>query len=308
MSVRLVMSDQQSANHGRSKQLRLAAHAATRAFTLIELMVVVAIIILLVGIAVPAVGPALNTSQQAQAIQQLTGAITIAQARAMSQGGYALRVERAFKTNIAGFMVDANGEPCLAYDKNGELVSNSAFDPSAAPVWLDYQQIRYVRPSRVNPCYEPTIDDVIKLPPSVWLAPDYATSTGFDVNYYNSSKTGLWSSTTPPRSSQRFNPFETFCIVFDQSGQVTELRAYNLVQSDKYQYQDQTQPRLISNVVVPPITWYPYNSARGVIVYDRKQFESLGSDTAAKTSFLRQKGRPIFVNRFLGSLVEGRTP
>lgn len=296
-------------------------HPAPRAFTLIELLVVIAIIVLLIGIAVPVLGPAMNSGQQSQMVQQLTGAITIAQSRAINQGGYAIRIERAFMTNSSGFMLDANGQPSLVYDNDGKLINNTAFSLANAPVWLDYQQIRYLKPSRVNPCYEPTIDDVIKLPPNVWLAPDYAlTYDGFTAErspnmrlYYNLSSTNnlllntVWSVTFPARRSQRFNPFETFCIVFDQRGQVVELRRYDIAQSDKYAYQDQTQPYIESDVYKYRTTKYPYASARGVILYDRKQFDLIGGDMTAKAAYLTQKGRPFFVNRFVGSLVEGRT-
>jgi prepilin-type N-terminal cleavage/methylation domain-containing protein len=284
--------------------------AERRAFTLIELLVVVAIIVLLIGIAVPVLGPALNSGQQSQMVQQLTGAITIAQARAINQGGYAIRIERAFKTDIRGLMVDANGQTADDYYKAAPY-NLPAFNASLAPVWLNYQQIRYLKPSRVNPCYEPTIDDVIKLPPNVWLAPDYAmySSAAFAII------TDPWKISTSVPNTFMINPLDTFCIVFDSRGSVIQLRPYQMwsgiivaAQSDKYQYQDQTQPvGVYPNWVPPPAVPMPYSSARGAILYDRKQFDSFGGDVTAKATYLATKGRPFFVNRYMGSLVEGRT-
>lgn len=261
------------------------------AFTLIELVVVLGIIILLVGIAVPAVGPALNSNQQTQAVQLLTGAINTAQVRAENQGGAAIRIERAFKTDAGGYMIDAAGR----------RTNQSGF---SGPVYLDHQQIRMLRAPREGRYYAPALDEPIKLPTGVWLAPDYALGISA---YFNSSQ--FWPINV---SYVPLNPFETFCIVFDQRGTVTELRPYNnslnpspaiTAQSDAYRYQDQTQP---ISATLSQVTDYPYNSARGVIVYDRKRFDSLGQNVAAKSTFLQREGRPMFINRFLGTLVEGR--
>lgn len=304
-----------------SASRRVGGQALARGFSLVEILVVIGIISLLVAIAVPAIGPSLNTSQQTQMIQQLTGAITIAQARAVHQGGYAIRIERAFVTNAQGFMLDAQGQPSLIYNAGtSSWVYNTMFRPNQAPVWLNYQQIRFLRPSRVGNFYEPTTDEVIRLPANVWLAPDYALMNStplpvgytnppfpFDLGYFNAA--AAWKVSAAAPESTRLNPFDTFCIVFDQRGQVVELRTYGFAQGDRYQYQDQTQ--MLATGYQPQIP-YPYNSARGVILYDRKRFEDLGTATDSnpltniKRAFLLREGRPFFVNRCLGSLVEGR--
>jgi len=259
-------------------------------FTLIEVVVVIGIIILLIAIAVPAVGPALSSNHQTQAIQLLTNAITIAQTRAENRGGYAIRIERAFKTDARGYMVDAAGEPAVVETSPGVFQANSRFDPKLAPVWLNYQQIRYLNPPRDTRAYSPAVDDVIPLPKNAWLAPDYAFAVSGMASYMNGD---LY---VPPGfgDSYKINPFETFCIVFDQRGNVVQLRAD--VASDNYYYLDQTQ------AATTPIR-FRYDSARGVILYDRTRFEAAG---ATKPTFLAREGRPFYINRFLGTLVEGR--
>jgi type II secretory pathway pseudopilin PulG len=260
-------------------------------------VVVIGIIILLVAIAVPAVGPAIFTSQQTQVIQQLTGAINMAQIRAESQGGFAIRIERAFKTDQRGYMVDASNTPTTS---NASL---SGFEP----VYLGYQQIRFLRPPREGQYYAPSVDDVIKLPTGVWVGPDYATNTTyFGVSHFTSSPT------CTPTAGLAYNPFENFCVAFDQRGGVTELRPYTnsispapsvYTQSDNYRYQDQSQT--VSSGV-SPITDFAYNSARGFIMYDRKKFEAYGpTNTNAKGEFLGREGRTLYINRYLGTLVEG---
>jgi type II secretory pathway pseudopilin PulG len=265
------------------------------------LVVVIGIIILLIAIAVPAVGPALSSNHQTQAIQLLTNAITIAQTRAENRGGYAIRIERAFKTDPRGYMVDADGESAVA----ANLAPNSRFTPSRAPVWLNYQQIRYLNPPKDTPAYMPAVDEVIPLPKNAWLAPDYALHTAapvnFDPKFYDPQYTQAVPVVTlpfPSTASSRFNSFDTFCIVFDQRGNVTELRWD--VAGDNYRYLDQTQLTASG----PPASGFLYDSARGVILYDRPRFESAGTGKAA---YLAREGRPLYINRFLGTLVEGRT-
>lgn len=286
------------------------------AYTLVELVVVIGIIVILVAIAVPAVGPALNSNHQTEAIQQLTNAITLAQTRAQNMGGYAIRIERAFRTDQRGYMVDADGNSAMMIDvSSGTGVPNPKFNPSKAPIWLDYQQIRFLKPPREVRAYSPAADDPVKLPKNVWLAPDYTfyvrnLSAGylftFDPDHYALGKTWKAAGAT---DSMRLNPFETFCIVFDQRGNVIQLRDYVTMpsSSDDYCYEDQTQPVNVSGVAKSPVCNYPYPSARGVIVYDRSRFESLGGSQPLKRDFLVTQGKSMQINRFLGTLVEARS-
>jgi len=284
-----------------------------QAFTLIELMVVVGIIVLLAVIAVPSVGSILASNHQTQAMQTLTGALTVAQARAENRGGYAIRIERAFATNKYGFMLDTNGNASVSWNTDTRALEyNGNFAPANAPVWLDYQQIRFLQPPVKGPYYTPALDEVIPLPKGVWLAPDYAVNSAFNPAYYDSNKYGNPVDPTTPltvRDSTSTNPFETFTIVFNQRGEVIEARpmyGINGAPSDNYQYQDQTQS--LDSSLIGQLTSYPYPSARGVIMYDREKFLALANSDPTyerRAEFLAKNGRPLYINRFLGSLVEG---
>ena len=287
--------------------------AGCRAFSLIELVVVVGIIILLVAIAVTAVGPAMFSSQQTQVIQQLTGAINIAQVRAQNQGGFAIRIERAFKTDERGYMQDINGQT----PDNGHT-SLPNFDRTQAPIYLPYQQIRFLRAPREGRYYTPALDDVIKLPTGVWLAPDYALvngtppPAGYSATLFPFPVTDLvdpWDpSVLAANASFATNSFENFCIVFDQRGSVTELRPQRVgITTDDYYYQDQSQADLQAASInrEGALTTFKYPSARGVIMYDRKKFDSYG-DASTKAQYLARDGRLLYINRILGTLVEGQ--
>lgn len=268
-----------------------------RAFTLIELVVVLGIIVLLVAIAVPAVGPALNSNQQTQAVQMLTNAITLAQTRAANKGGYAIRIERAFKTDDRGYMVDANGQT-----RDNFYAGRPNFNENAAPVWLDHQQIRFLNPPKDGRYYQPALDEPIALPRNTWFAPDYALQTGFLPKYFILQNADVPSAPVgSPVNSSRTNPFHTFCIVFDQQGNVIQLRS--TIAADNYFYFDSTRPD--STLDCPQSSFF-YNSALGVILYDHSKLEQYGTNTSSRYQYLSLEGRMLYINRFLGTLVETR--
>lgn len=293
MSLKVQQLNARGSTHAARERLPI------RGFTLIELIVVVAIIVILVAIAVPAVGPAMSVNQQTQAIQTLTNAIVLAQTRAENRGGCAIRIERAFKTDSRGYMVDAKGQT-----RDNAHSGLGTFDPNTAPVWLDYQQIRFLNPPKDGRYYQPALEEPVKLPKNIWVAPDYA----LDKNNFDWAAFFIFQNWKVPSSvvgstvaSTKVNPFHTFCIVFDQRGNVVEFR--NSVLNDSFFFLDTTQPD--KNYISPQVS-HLYNSARGVIVYDHNKFENLGTNSAAKYDFLAREGRFMYINRFLGTLVETR--
>ena len=264
-------------------------------------MVVAAIIVLLVTLSVPAIGPMLKANQTAQAVNMLNGLLTTAQTAAEANATpVALRIERAFAVNGQGIMVDAQGR----------LSSNPAF---TGPVWLDHQQARYViygakpRQDKYASVFEQLSGTTtVALPKGAWLAPDFAVDSNFNLPDYTVEQPPSAGAGEPPGVD--FNLFETFYIVFDQTGAITQFPASQLI------YYDQTQPDSSNEY---PYPGYPdayllnnpprYPSARGLLVYDRNEFNGLTSDTA-RFSYLQTNARPVYINRSLGSLVEGGRP
>jgi len=282
---------------------RLLGCTLRPAFTLVELMVVAAIIVLLVTLSVPAIGPMLKANQTAQAINMLNGLLTTAQTAAEANATpVAIRIERAFAVNGQGIMVDAQNRP----------TSNAAF---SGPVWLDHQQARYViyeaTPPPNNATKEGFFEQMggttpVALPKGAWLAPDYAAvddPSVFDPLDYTRPY-------LPTRGQDdqgklfpqgvSFNVFETFYVVFDQTGAITRFPTNRLI------YSDETQPDA-SSPTQYPYPDHPYPSARGLLVYDRNEFNGLTSDTD-RFSYLQTSARPVYINRSLGSLVEGGRP
>jgi len=239
-----------------------------RAFTLIELMVVTAIILIVSAIAVPSIASLMSIYEQQKAVASFESLLATAQATARSHfTPVALRIERAFKTDERGRMV---------------------LGPAGKPIWLDHQQIRLLvfagrRPQfgslaeqlsfRQLPDTNPT-----QLTPSFWLAPDYARSSGFDP-------TVPWQPTIDP-DTQPINTLDTFYLVWNRQGELFQLPARRIV------YLDATQDFALID--------HPYPSALSVIGYERDAYEHSNGNLA-----VLETGLPLYVNRYIGSLVLG---
>jgi len=260
-------------------------------------MVVVGIIIVLVSITMPAIGPMLASNKEAQVMNTLGGLLINAQATSIQSATCAgLRIERAFRTNDAGFMVDANG---LCRIQPG-------YDTTNPVVPLDHQRARFVTLSAYKEQVFTHLAEskVYDLPKDYWLAPDYALYNGFpEANKPNSLDETLlgWA---PQYSSIYFAPYnriETFYIIFNAQGELVYYPAGKLV------YADQTQQFMAGSDVVLPKLPHSDPSARSVYVYDRRMWdEILKTDSVARQSFLRAS-RAVNINRITGTIVEEKT-
>ncbi len=278
-------------------------------------MVVVGLIVLLIAIAVPAVGPLTASNQQAQAVSTLAGLITTAQTAAEANiTPVAVRVEPAFRTDRRGLMEDTLGQPA---DGSG------AFNPARAPRLLGHQQLQLLlfasrrvdeATGRVDMNAGVAFSRLpeaspVALPKGMWLAPDYALRWDGQGGRRSMAEGDLrvdHNEQADPSVNWRnpgaaFNLMDTFYMVFDQSGASTRFPAANLWYYDESQRQASGSgpPR-------PLLLWHPDDAARGVLVYDRQRFNAFApTDAAGRRTFLATNARPVYVNRSLGSLIQG---
>lgn len=259
------------------------------AFTLIELVVVIGIIILLIAIAVPAIGPALASNQRTQVLAALNSSLTSAQTSALSHTtDVALRVERATELDNYGRMVRPDGK-------------NAKF--------LDHQRIRFVMLAKYAGLSQPAfkyIEDskITDLPNSMWLAPtNFYTKDGDNTNDFGPDNYCIPGSTAfsflndPDNNGvSPYSPFDTFYIVLSPNGM---LKSFN--REDLY-YIDDTQLR--EGKTTPPTFSHPQDSASGVLLYERKKLENAPGSVEGLFDFLGTNGQALYINRFLGTVVE----
>ncbi|MBP7933089.1 MAG: prepilin-type N-terminal cleavage/methylation domain-containing protein [Phycisphaerae bacterium] len=261
-------------------------------FTLIELMVVVGIIVLLVSLTGPAIGPMLSSNEESQAVSTINGLLTAAQATAQATGlPVAIRFERAYKVNDHGLMVDVAGQ-----DR-----TNSGFQ---GVVWLDHQRARILTYAPLKDAafrHDPQ-SKVFNLPRGFWVAPSSALSL---VSLAGSKLSYIPAALGAPSPPVPYNSIETFFVVIGSNGELTRFKA-----SDN-SYADMTQPYIEAGTgyIWARYVTHPMESARSLLLYDRKKWESIPSeDSQARVAFLRDSARVLFVNRATGTLVEGAQP
>lgn len=267
---------------------RLRARPARSAFTLIELLVVIGIIILLIGIAAPAVGPAMTSNYRMQTLNALNSSLVNAQTFALANTtDVAIRVERAVR-------LDGYGR--VANRSNPEL--------------LDHQQIRFVLMNKAAGVAKPGFryikdSKITALPSSIWLAPtnfytnDGNSSNDFAPGAFYQPTTSAGTLYDPDKNGAAgYHPFDNFYIVFSPNGLLKIWRV-----ADQLWYIDDTQQ--FENEQ-PPLLLHPQDSAPGVLMYERKKLANAPNSLPGLFQFLRTNGQSLYVNRFLGTTVEGQ--
>ncbi len=303
---------------GTPRRLRVRASGG---FTLVELLVVIAIIAIVAALAAPSIGPLMRSNQLTEAVNTLNGLMTSAQTAAEANvTPVALRIERAYEMVTAVVPGDPDAVKYSQMRKTG----------TGEARWLPYQQARLCLYATKRPDAASSDEAVAfrqipgskitQLPENAWLAPLNAIQSSSNFGALTSND--LWYQpndiTTAPTYSQysstlvsRFNRLDTFYIVFSRTGGVSTMNVTPGVaaaaKATHYWYLDETQPYWDGtlNKVLSRFIDHPDDSARGVIIYDRKEFESLADDDATRREYLR-RSRSVYVNRSLGSGVEGR--
>ena len=248
-------------------------------------MVVVGIIVLLVTITIPAIGPMLASNEQAQVSNTLSGLLINAQATANQTATcVGLRIERAFKTDDLGIMIDGN-----------------VAEAGNQPVWLDHQRARFVTLAAYrDQVFRQTANTkVYDLPKNFWLAPDYTFDTT-RTNYFTSlTESNLrYQPVLTGVNLAAYNRLDTFYILFSAEGELVRRTAGTTI------YADQTQRYLVGANPTAPFIPHRDESARGVFVYDRRQWNEIDpADSAGRAALLGQS-LPIYINRVAGSAVE----
>ncbi len=288
---------------------RLPASLGRRAFTLVELMVVVGIIIIVLAIAIPAIGPMLDSNEEAALVNTINGMLVSAQTAAQANGTkVALRFERAYAVNEDGIMIDANG--CTP--DNEIIVDPDAVDPDdrydpcdvsfQGPLYLDHQQVRLaIFMASNSPAFRELPDSKpIALPDRAWVTPSFILSndtTRSDDLYDSLVSNNLQRTYANKRS---YNRMDTFYVAFGPDGELTVSPAGQnwLRDGDQSRFSD------VSVFVGSPDD---DPSALALLVYDREEFTNLDpSNGQGRLDYLARASRPIFINRATGALIEER--
>lgn len=264
------------------------------AFTLIELMVVIGIIVVIAAIALPAMGPMMRSNQTAQVVNTLNGLLVTAQAAAEANGTpVAIRIERAFATKN----IDIAGRRFEVMDR----------DINGNAKWLDHQQARFLIFASFKDRAFRQIDGskVATLPKNMWLAPEYALTPNtpqFTAPDLSEPSLTYAPTVTPTTATvTTYDRLDNFFITFDRLGQLTAFPASD----NNYADRTQTYPSTGSPAVpIVPYISHADGSARAVLVYDRGLFSAIPSSDGAARLALLKASRPVFINRTTGSILE----
>ena len=289
------------------------------AFTIVELIVVVTVIVLILAIAVPGLS-AMNAQARLISAQQLINGVTT----------------RAY------FLALANRAMTAVRFFPGEW---DTIDPSAKQVPVGRQHMaifNYVGTTlRENPPgsgnfsiqlgeYLERVKNVnsVLLPDDVWVAPvealqatgNIALSTGAATSYNGGAganlgrdfvlagQGGQFAFNADPTYCGNFTNADDFLIVCDPdtgvrtgTPQPYHLRAYVPKMGNAWGY----EADFSGNDSNDRTAWYQRYNFSGLITYRREPFVAVGSDTSKRQEYLRDEGRAFMVHRFSGGLVAG---
>ncbi|MBL8878448.1 MAG: prepilin-type N-terminal cleavage/methylation domain-containing protein [Phycisphaerales bacterium] len=280
-------------------------------FTLVELVVVIAVIGLVLAFAVPALNNMTGESKLLAAVQTVNGVLTRAY--------YASQADR--QLTAVRFMPGAwdftEGQDPQAATSRQHIVSYSWVTATDREVSGSFNlQLREQFQRRPS-------SESIQLPPDIWAAPVEAWRDSTSNREHNNMPTDMDALTgrrgrfdlsarsTSPGSSDRMMSADDFVIAFDpQSGLKSQRERVRLRGYVPMEYPDTALRGLEvddNGQTGSSQVFYDRYTSAGVVVYRREPFAALG-DTAApedRQRILRAHGRAYFVHRYGGGLVLG---
>lgn len=312
-SVKRLGSGRPSAAGGkRAARARAEGSAAARtAFTIAELMVVIAIIALILVVGVPAFN-AMTTQQRLSKTQQLlNGALTLTHVISVSD-----RTQAALRICPAEWQLgDSNADQA----RGRQILTTYTYRATAAADPLDPAEIIY------DERFERLEDGPTQLlPPDTWVAPSEALDRvrvvpdlgGVLGDYVLDGKIGHFEFDADLRtnSGERLLDADDFLIVFDpDKGVLGSLmrKPWRLLALDPRSPEESATGQQEvdgeragnGNLTVP---FQRFNFA-GVVIYRREPFVALGADAdpEPRREVLRRLGQTYYVSRNGGSLVGG---
>lgn len=259
------------------------------AFTIVELIVVVAVIALLLGIAVPGLSSMTREARFSAAAQAVNGALTRAHFAALSDANMvALRFLPATWDAVDDDRTtnQRDRQHIVFYDYVG---SNYDLNNPSQIVFSEHFKRREGA-------------SAIELPPGVWVAP---LESMFEYSPNDASPlAGEIGQFELDAANADFVSADDFLIVFDPKiGVFGEMKPPDRTLWTLYTLRgtDFSDPRQRET---DQIKRY---SASGVVCYRRDDFLALGNDAevSERLDWLRANGRPYLVHRFGGGLVMG---
>lgn len=280
-----------------------------RAFSIVELLVVIGIIGLLLTLGVPAYNQIIKQSSLSGTTQQISG--LLARASLLSVTDHNLIAVRACPAEWTLDPNDRVPEEMRGAQRMQVYAYQYELDPNALP------NINAIA-GKPNPfegfVIKPNGPDLV-LGANQWVAPVEALTAGPpEISYASAlhplngaiSRTAndlgnLFRTTSTGLDNIKFLDADDFLIVFDPD---TGLRTWT----------SPTDPP-------PPLLGFSHDPAdagrfdrraamtrrnfTGVVVYPREPFVALPSDAETRQKWLRANGRPYYVSPFGGALVEG---
>ena len=289
-----------------SRPSPLAPRPARRAFTLTELLVVLAILGIVATLAVPAVGPMFASNQTASAVSTIGSLLVTAQTTARAYGTpVGLRIERALKADSRGYMVERiSNKPAF------ELGVKAAFELNDfLPLPLDHQQVRLVafapgRPGTpVSQAFEVPVGsfDPVALPKDIWVAPGESLTRSPSQLTESALRYRPYYPGDNFVGGVEYSRFEDFLVIFNAAGELVRHPA------DKCYFKDDQQTYAFhptSNAKYAPFVRTVEDSSLSLIAYDRNKWNGINpADGFARRDFL-QRTTPIYINRFTGAILE----
>lgn len=310
---------------------RSAAAAAPRGFTIVELIVVVAIVALVLGIGLPAFNAMSASSRMAKARQLVTGTLARANAIALSD-----RTHTAVRFMPSAWELDDSVNAATsASNRNTQSLATYRYVTSAQGNPSNVGEVMFAeRFERIKD------GPAAVLPTDVWAAPAEALDTGATAILRNGNSAGLLrdlvlsgrigafdlnadslfeldptvNNPSFATRNENFLDADDFLVVFDpDTGLVGSHRRvpWRLLGYD---------PRTTGSTAQRETAGEPFSNSNrnlrnpyqrfcytGVVLYPREPFVALGLDAPVPSRFdlLSRTGQRFYVSRTGGALLEG---